>query len=378
MRNRLMTRCPVEIEADILTAGSRPQIYDNNDVFTMMMSNLYGKLRNVFDTEDPVYITPVSEDCLTDMIMTNFTDDDSKILILDRNDTITPFRRLAEKWGNKAFFLIDGDMDAIENVLTQQEIKLVIARYDDSTANIAAISRLCHDYDAMIAIDVTTSISTTSTSKESFEVDIMYAAGSSALALPYGISLISLNTKAIKALNMTEKADIYNLRHYIKAYRENKLAYSISMPLLTMLDKRMDRIQLSGITNMCDSFGEHTVKLRTGLSNLGFTVYGDNILNCITYASVPASSVKNIDEIIQYMGDKHSWQLNKVQYGDKNAGTDEEVLEICNFGNIAMHDIDSFIESLSKVITGQDDKDEKELLEANKAKEATKELETTK
>ena len=361
MRSRLLTSHLTEIEPDILALCSRPQDYDENDKFKMMMNRIYGMLKAVFRTEDNVYILPASFDTLDEIMLLNFLPSDGYAATLKTANYETDILQAAEQLGcTKNVVEIDfrdGKLSSIEKALQKNEdIDILFLPYCEDTVDLNGIAKICHDYAVLVAVDATLAIGATTFGKDDFHADIVYAAGSSGLALPYGLSFISLNEKAIlfteRSVN-TVRPKLVDLRIHKQAVHDNKPAVRISTTTLQMLDKRLARIQAAKIESMTASYQTLTERLRTLLQNRGFKVYGDNILNCVSYVEIPATSERTVEELVKYLDEEQSWQVEQVFMLGK------PMLKICNFGHIQEHVIDMFVEALEKALKVEKKDDEK-------------------
>ena len=141
MRSRLLTSHLTEIEPDILALCSRPQDYDENDKFKMMMNRIYGMLKAVFRTEDNVYILPASFDTLDEIMLLNFLPSDGYAATLKTANYETDILQAAEQFGcTKNVVEIDfrdGKLSSIEKALQKNEdIDILFLPYCEDTVDL--------------------------------------------------------------------------------------------------------------------------------------------------------------------------------------------------------------------------------------------------
>jgi len=257
----LMIPGPTPVPPAVVAAMSQPLIGHRSDDFARLHERVVGKLHQVFQTKNDIFILTNSGTGALEAAIANTVNPGDKVLALITGNFGERFANIAKAygavveevdfgWGN------DVDLNVVADKLTSDPgIKVVLATQNETstgvTNDIAGIGALVSKTPALLLVDGVSGIGAIEHKTDEWGVDILCTASQKALMLPPGLSMITVSDKAWKVVNENKSPRFYfSLPAAKKVYGKWNTAYTPAVSLFLGLDAALDMMLAEGMDNV--------------------------------------------------------------------------------------------------------------------------------
>lgn len=353
-RNLLMVLGPVEIEPDILEAGSWPQVYNRTAEFSERLSKIYQDLQYVFQTENPVLFSTSSGTGMMEAAITNTLSRSDKVLFVNGGT-------FGERWGK---ICLKHGIDAKEIRVSLGEsvnpsgidielrknpaIKAVLITQDETSTgtltDVEAVARIVRGFpNTILVVDCISSLVVEKMKMDSWGVDVAVSGSQKSLAIPPGLGFISFSQKALRLGKEAGLRSFYfDIFDHIENWRRNQTPFTPSISLLFQLEARLEKIRNEGLENIQKRYQVHTSFLRNGLREFGLNILAKNPANCVSAVMVEDCDAS---DIVELMSQKHG-----ISIAPSGGELRTKLFRVGNFGNIGTDEINKCLKALRLTI----------------------------
>jgi aspartate aminotransferase-like enzyme len=247
---------PIQVSEKTLRAMLTPMIGHRSSDFAALYQSLQPELQALFYTKDPVYLSTSSAWGVMEGSLRNLTR--KKVLncmngaFSDKwNDVALRCGRAAGalkfEWGKPV------DPETLRRELaTGQYDTLTLIHNETSTgtmSDIGAIMAVVREFpDVFTIVDCVSSFSALPIKKDELGIDVLLTGSQKALALPPGISLLSVSKRALeRAKSVSDRGYYFDLVEFQANHEKNNTPSTPVIPLIYALRSKLEDIKAEGV-----------------------------------------------------------------------------------------------------------------------------------
>ena len=264
-RHFLQIPGPTNVPDRILRAIDNPTIDHRGPAFGEMSEGLFGDLKKIFKTENPVIIYPASGTGAWEAALVNTLSPGDNVLMYETGQFATLWQNLALRLDLVPEF-VAGDWrhgvhpQAVEARLlddTDHMIKAVCMVHNETSTGVTsrvaevreAIDRSGHP--ALLMVDTISSLASIDYRHDEWKVDVTVAGSQKGLMLPPGLSFNAISDKAIEASKSSKLLKSYwawddmltvNATGYFPYTPATNLLYGLREAINMLLEEGLDNV----------------------------------------------------------------------------------------------------------------------------------------
>lgn len=351
-RTKLMVAGPTEIEDDILAAGSTPMAYNRTPAFGEFMLTIEEKLKNVFRTGNDVFVLASSGTGAMEASIVNLLSRGDLAIVVSGGTFGRRWAEIAAAYGIHCDVIdLPEGKTATADIIAKrlnEDVKAVFVTANETSTGVLTdlqpIGEVVKNSRAVLVVDAVSSLCADPLETDAWHCDVVITSSQKALALPPGLSFITLSAKAWRLVDTSTLPKFYfDLKEYRVNLIRGQTPFTPAISLLRQLDARLDKIINAGLDNVLKSQREKSVYLRRRLTETGLTVIGDNPSNGVIGVLFPP----DIDayEVVKTLRADHGIEITPSPGNDKH-----RIARIGLFGNIQLEDIEEVILALGEIV----------------------------
>jgi aspartate aminotransferase-like enzyme len=252
---------PTEVHPEILQAMTRPMMPHRGEEFESLFGRIQDRLRTVFRTARPVYVSSSSATGLMEASLR--CTPPGPVLALVNGAFSDRYARIASACGHRtAIHAVPHgsafDVAEVESLLRAGAteggdpfIALTVVHSETSTGvlcDVAAIAAAARRHGAMSLVDGVTSVAGAPVEPDRWELDFVLTGSQKALALPPGLALGVASGVYVERAASAEARGVYlDVVEFDQFAGRNQTPNTPALPLLYALDAQLDRINGEGI-----------------------------------------------------------------------------------------------------------------------------------
>jgi alanine-glyoxylate transaminase/serine-glyoxylate transaminase/serine-pyruvate transaminase len=313
---------PTVVSPEVLAAGSRPVLGHSDPYFLRTAAESLKGLRALFDAPSgqPVIVTG-SGTLAMEIGLVNLIEPGDRVLILETGVFARRFQVIAERTGAES--RIESaplgqaiDLDRVRHALASFRPKVMtITHVDTSTGvrvDVEALSRLAHEYDALVVVDGVCAIGGEEFHGDTWGVDLALTASQKAIGGPPGLALLSVGPRA-RAIREARKApftglftDLLNWLPVMEGYEGGQAAYfgTPAITLIATLHAALEDLFAEGIDQRIARHRRIAAAFKAGVAALGMpdVAASGAAANTLTAVCFPAGSGESLVDAIHDEG----------------------------------------------------------------------------
>ncbi|RME69966.1 MAG: alanine--glyoxylate aminotransferase family protein [Verrucomicrobia bacterium] len=345
---------PIQVSEKTFRAMTAPMIGHRSPDFVELYKSVQPGLQALFETKDPVFISTSSAWGVMEGSVRNLTK--KKVLncmngaFSDKwNDVSTrigkPTGTLRFEWGQPV------DPEAVRRELSTGEYDTITFIHNETSTGtmspIAEIMAVVREFPEVISVvDAVSSFSAVRIPKDELGIDVLLTGSQKALALPPGLSLISVSQRAIERAKTVEGRGYYfDFLEFLKNHEKGMTPSTPAIPLIRALKSKLEDIEAEGIENRFARHKRLNTRVREWGAANGFELFpapefGSISLNCF-------KNTRNIDlpALNQRLKEAHGCVIDGG-YGKLKGQT----FRISNMGDETDETIDTLLAALDSVL----------------------------
>jgi aspartate aminotransferase-like enzyme len=349
---RLFIPGPTEVRSENLAALSRPQIGHRGDEFNDLYSRVVGKLQRLLETTDPVFLFTCSSTGVWEAAIRNcvdkrvlccmqgaFSDRWYKVAQANGKDAVA----LKVEWG-KAITpeMIDrelarGGFDAITLVHNETSTG-VMNRLDD-------IARVMRKYpDVVFLVDAVSSMAGTRIPVDEWRIDVCLAGLQKAFALPPGLAVASVSSRAIeKARSIEHRGYYFDFLDMLKYHERGQTPATPAIPQIQALDAQLDDIAAEGPGPRFERH-EELARIAREWARRHFAIFAEEGYESTTLTCVANTRNVSVAALNKQLG--RQWATISNGYGDLK----EKTFRIAHMGDTQEWELRGLLAVIDRIL----------------------------
>lgn len=284
MTNKLFIPGPTEVRKEILDELTHPQIGHRTQEFKDLFASLKPGLKKLFYTENDVLISTSSGSgfweasircCVNKKVLHAVNGSFSKKWAKLSESCGREVKKIEYEWGKAV------KPEDIDKELSTSNYEAFCMVHNETSTGVAsdlvAISKVMKKYPNVLwFVDAVSSLAGIKIEVDKLGIDICLASSQKALALPAGIAVASISSKAYKkAETVPGRGYYFDILELKKAYDKNQTPYTPSIPHLYALKKQLERIEAEGLENRFKRHKDMAEYTRNWAKNNGFEMFSE-------------------------------------------------------------------------------------------------------
>jgi aspartate aminotransferase-like enzyme len=294
MAYKLFIPGPIAVSEKTLRALAQPMIGHRSTDFVALYNALQPGLQTLFGTKDPVYISTssawgVMEGSIRNVVKTKVLNCMNGAFSDKWNDVALRCGKQATalkfEWGKPV------DPEVVRAELAKGGYDAITLIHNETStgcmSDLPALMAVIRQFPDVISIvDVVSSFSAMSIPKDELGIDIMVTGSQKALALPPGLSLLSVSKRALeRAATVTERGYYFDLLEFQKNHENGMTPSTPIIPLIYALKSKLEDIQAEGLEARYARHARLNTTMRAWGTSKGFKLFpeearGSVTLNC--------------------------------------------------------------------------------------------------
>ncbi|MFQ5952952.1 MAG: pyridoxal-phosphate-dependent aminotransferase family protein, partial [Candidatus Omnitrophota bacterium] len=244
---RLMSPGPTPVPEKTLLRMADTIIHHRTPQFQAVLKNVNVKLKEVFNTKNPVLIFASSGSGAMEASVVNFLSKGDKALIIKGGKFGERFGEICKAygvetvdydvtWGDSA------DPSVVEKLLKENpDIKAVYSTLCETSTgannDIEAIGKAVAKTGAILVVDAVSGLSADTLNADDWGVDVIVCGSQKGIMLPPGLSFMSVSEKAKKLMEGSDLPKYYfSLKAALKSYEKDDTPWTPAVSLIMGLD----------------------------------------------------------------------------------------------------------------------------------------------
>lgn len=344
---------PVPMYEDTKKIGKEELPYFRTKEFSDIIyenERLIKKFLNAPEQSRTVFLTGSGTAGMESAVV-NILNHNDKVLVINGGSFGQRFCELCEIY-NVPYteILLEVGKGVDEETLNQYQGKgytaLLINLHETSTGvlyDLDVISKFCERENMLLVVDAISSFIADEIDMKRSKIDAVIIGSQKALALPPGVSIVTLSEKALKRIEKNEIHCFYlNLKKALKDAERGQTPFTPAVGILLQLNERLRSLNVNGIENERKKIEEIAKYFRNKIQKFPFEFVTSHPSNAIT-------SLKTRKGISAY----HIFEILKDEYNIwvcPNGGImKEKIFRVGHIGNIGLHDMDVLIRALEDI-----------------------------
>lgn len=353
MSYRLYIPGPITVSEETLRAMAQPMIGHRSKDFVALYQSIQPGLQRLMETTDPVYLSTSSSWGIMEGALRNTVS--KKVLCCMNGAFSDKWLDVAQRCGIAAHGLrfdwgkpVDPEVVRAE-LATGQYDTITFIHSETSTGTLSPLTRIMdvvREFPEVISIvDTVSSFSTMPVSKDLNGVDVLITGSQKALALPPGLSLLSVSERSRqRAATLHGRGYYFDFLEFHANHEKGMTPSTPAIALIYALQYKLVQIDAEGISARYARHLRLNEKIRNWAHSRGFSLfpgeeYGTRGLNCF-------SNTLNVD--LEAVNKALKTRFNCVidgGYGKLKGKT----FRISNMGDETDETMDTLIDALNTV-----------------------------
>ena len=351
-KNILMVAGPTEIEEEVRKAGSLSMVYNRTQEFSQFILQVEEKLRLFFNTKNDVFILSSSGTGAMECAIVNLLSPGDEVLILSGGTFGQRWYDIASRYQINSNLIKVGQGESVDPIVIKQNVNkktraVFVTANETSTGVLIDLESIGHYVDetnAVLVVDAVSSLGADRLETDNWHCDVVISASQKALAIPPGLSFITVSEKAWALVNKSKTPKFYfDLKMYKENLARGQTPFTPPISLLFQLDSRLKKIIEKGLDHILEEQREKSLYLRKGLESLCLKIIGSKPSNGVIGVLFPEKI--NAFKIVEQLRQKFSIEITPSPGNDKT-----KIARVGLFGNISFSDIDALIKALEKIL----------------------------
>ena len=295
---------PTNPDPRVLRAMAAPVLGQFDPAFTAIMTDVMDLGRTVFRTANPrTFAISGTGRASIEAGLASLIEPGDRVLVANCGRFGDLFVDIATRYGAQvgqvhAEWGAIVDPQAIAEAIRRERPRLVCIVHGETSTGVwqplDEIGAVCHSHDALLAVDAVVTLGGVQVETDAWQIDVCFAGGQKCLGLPSGMSPITYNDRAERALAARKTAvvsnyfDLTQLQRYWSPERLNHHTLPTSMTYA--LREALRLIVEEGLEARCLRHRRAGDALKAGLAAMGLELFGNpqHRLPMITAIRIPA------------------------------------------------------------------------------------------
>lgn len=296
MSYKLFIPGPIAVSEKTLRAMAQPMIGHRSTDFVALYQSIQPELQALFYTKDPVYISTSSAWGSMEGAVRNVTK--KKVLNCMNGAFSDKWNDVSQRCGFAAGALKfewgqPVEAEAVRRELSTGAYDVITLIHNETScgcmSDLASIMAVVREFPEVISIvDTVSSFSALPIKKDELGIDVFITGSQKALAMPPGLSLMSVSKRALeRASAVTGRGYYFDFLEFQKNHEAGMTPSTPVIPLIYALRSKLDDFKAEGIENRYARHARLNKVVRDHVGAKGFKLFpkegfGSVTLNCFS------------------------------------------------------------------------------------------------
>jgi len=346
------TPCPPEV----LQAMARQMINHRGPEFGEMMHDITAKLKQLFQTENDLYLLTGSGTGGLEAAIVNTLSPGDKALSVTVGVFGERFTDMAAEFGAEVIPLRfeygkAADPDEIRRALQKEpEIKAVLITHNETstgvTNDLATISSVVKEFDKLLLVDAISSLGSIDLPVDKWHCDVTVTASQKGWMVPPGMAMVSVSKEDRQPHPTARKPrfnwDFARARKYLEI---GQTPWTPAVSIVFALSVALDLILKEGLSNIFARHARVGKAAREGVKSLGLSLFADEKYASNTVTAISVRDGLNVKELLKILREEYQIVLAGGQ-----ASLQGKIFRIGHLGLITEEDIKEIVSALKNVL----------------------------
>ncbi|MQY81950.1 MAG: aminotransferase class V-fold PLP-dependent enzyme [Dehalococcoidia bacterium] len=346
------TPCPPEV----LQAMARQMINHRGPEFGEMMHDVTAKLKQLFQTENDLYLLTCSGTGGLEAAIVNTLSPGDKVLSVTVGVFGERFTDMAAEFGAEVIPLRfeygrAADPDEVRRALQKEPgIKAVLMTHNETstgiTNDLAAISAVVKEFDKLLLVDAISSLGSIDLPVDKWHCDVTVTASQKGWMVPPGLAMVSVSKEAWQAHAKAKMPrfnwDFARARKYLEI---GQTPWTPAVSIVFALSVALDLILKEGLSNIFARHARVGKAAREGVKSLGLSLFADEKYASNTVTAISVRDGLNVKELLKILREEYQIVLAGGQ-----ASLQGKIFRIGHLGLITEEDIKEIVSALKNVL----------------------------
>lgn len=249
---------PITLPERVLKAMAKPIISHRGEEFHRLYDEVEEGLKQVFKTENDVYIINGSGTAGVDTVLQNFVYEGEKVLIPDFGHFTERVVENVLKVGAKPVTIKSdwGDLPSfrsIANAIEKEDVKSIFIVHNETSTGVTfrmmeEVANIIKNREILVFVDTISDLGVEPFCTDKFGVDVCIAASQKGLGGPPGLSFISVSRRALdKGLNNPMRRSFYfDIEKIHKFHLRKETPFTPAIPLIYGMAEALEILKEEG------------------------------------------------------------------------------------------------------------------------------------
>ena len=310
---------PVEVSPDTVAAMAQPMIGHRSKDFQNLFADIQPKLRQVFGTERPVYISTSSAWGIMEGSIRNLTA--KKVLNCGCGAFSDKWLDVSKRCGKQAEgYMIEWgqplDPAEIDKRLATGEFDSLTMVHNETSTGVLnplpEIAALKQKYpDVMFIVDSVSGFTTVPTNFDELGIDVLLTGSQKAFALPPGLALFTASEAAMeRAATLPDRGYYFDFLEFQKNGESNMTPSTPCISLIYGLQHQLNKILAEGIENRYARHAKLNAMVHEWVVNNGFEFFAPEGFRSKSLTCVANNKEIDLPKLISLLKENHSMVID--------------------------------------------------------------------
>ncbi|MBO3754007.1 MAG: alanine--glyoxylate aminotransferase family protein [Candidatus Brockarchaeota archaeon] len=348
---------PITLPERVLKAMAKPIVNHRGDEFHALYERIEEGLRNVFKTENNVYIISGSGTAGVDMVFQNFVYEGEKVLIPDFGEFTERVVENALKVGAEPVAVKSewGSLPSLRSIAEAVEnnnVESIFIVHNETSTGVTfrmmeEVANIARKEGILVFADTVSDLGVEPFYTDKLGVDVCVTASQKGLGGPPGLSFVSVSGKALdKGLNNPRRRSFYlDVEKIHRFHLRRETPFTPAVPLLYGMAEALEILKEEGYEERIRRHSENARMIYEFLESENIEIFPRNREYWSTAVIVFKNRGLNADIIIRRLYEEYVILIARGMSKLKN-----ETTRIGNVGYEGRAEIEYFLDSFRKVL----------------------------
>lgn len=303
---------PVQSSEVVLREGAKQLPYFRTKEFSAVMKENEGLIKEFMKAEENsnvIFMTGSGTASMEAAVMNLFSDKD-RVIVINGGTFGQRFVDLCNVHGINYYEIkIEAGEPLTKEMLEKVENPksydgLLINMHETSTGvlyDMKMVGEFCEKNNLLYVVDAISAFLADELKMKEWGIDAVITGSQKALALPPGLSIITVNEKAKEVINGNKVKSLYfDLKDYLRNGERGQTPYTPAVGIVFQLNKRLKEIQAIGLEKFRENIEIIANDFRNKIKNLPLEIFSKSLSNAETSLTTTSGvSAYSIFEILK-------------------------------------------------------------------------------
>ncbi len=342
------TPCPPEV----LQAMTKQMINHRGEEFVGILNEVTGKLKQLFQTENDVFILTGSGTGGLEAAIVNTLSPGDKVLSVSIGVFGERFATIAQRFGAEVIPLRfewgkAADVEAIRQALqAEAKIKAVLVTHNETstgvTNDMASISSAVKEFDKLLLVDTISGLGSINLLVDEWHCDVTIAGSQKGWMVPPGMAMVSVSQEAWRAHDSARMPRFYWDFAQARSYLEKgQTPWTPAISTVFALSVALEMMLKEGLPNIIARHARVGRAAREGVKALGLSLFAEEAYASNTVTAVSSSDGLDTKKLLRILREEH-----RIVLGGGQQKLDGKIFRIGHLGWVTEDDIEAVISAL--------------------------------